>query len=69
MAFAILGLDFRAILRPSTKLAAKLNVTPSKVLPLDQYPVADWSAHYFTAERTPFGIAKNTASLESTVFQ
>lgn len=56
------------IFRLSTKLAAKLKVTPSKVLPLDENPFADWSAHLFTADRTQFVIVTNTASLYSTVF-
>jgi hypothetical protein len=55
------------IFRLSTKLAAKLNVKPSKVLPLDENPFADWSGHVFTAERTQFLIFTNTASLYSTV--
>ncbi len=33
------------IFRLSTKLAAKLEVTPPKVLPLDENPFADWSGH------------------------
>lgn len=36
--------------RLSTKLAAKLNVTSSKALPVDENPFADWSGHVFTAE-------------------
>lgn len=55
------------ILRLSTKLATRLKVTPSKVLPLDANPFADWSAHLFTADRTQFVIVTNTASLYSTV--
>lgn len=56
------------IFRLSTKLAAKLKVTPSKAQPLDENPFADWSAHIFTADRTQFVIVTNTASLYSTVF-
>jgi hypothetical protein len=56
------------IFRLSTKLAAKLKVTPSKVLPLEENPFADWSSHIFTADRTQFVIVTNTASLYSTVF-
>lgn len=55
------------IFRLSSKLSAKLKVTPSKVLPLDENPFADWSAHLFTADRTQFLIVTNTASLYSTV--
>lgn len=56
------------IFRLSTKLAAKLKVTPSNVLPLESNPFADWSGHVFTADRTQFVILTNTASLYSTVF-
>lgn len=56
------------IFRLSTKLAAKLKVTPSKVLPLDENPFADWSAHLFTTERIQYVIVTNTASLYTTVF-
>lgn len=56
------------IFRLSTKLATKLKVTPSKVLPLDPNLFADWSAHLFTVERTQFLIVTNTASLYSSVF-
>jgi hypothetical protein len=55
------------IFRLSTKLAAKLKVTPQEALSLDPNPFADWSAHIFTAERTQFLIVTNTASLYSTV--
>lgn len=55
------------ILRFSTKLAVKLKLTPTKVLPLDPNPFADWSAHLFTASRAQFLIVTNTASLYSTV--
>lgn len=56
------------IFRLSAKLATKLKVTPSKALPLDKNPFADWSGHAFTAARTQFVIVTNTASLYSTVF-
>ena len=55
------------IFRLSTKLAAKLKVTPSQALPLDPNPFADWSANLFTAGRTQFVIVTNTASLYSAV--
>jgi hypothetical protein len=55
------------IIRLSTKLAARLKVTPSKALPLDPNPFADWSSHIFTADRTQFVIVTNTSSLYSTV--
>lgn len=35
--------------RLSSKLAARLKAAPSKVLPLDPNPFADWSAPLFTA--------------------
>ena len=56
------------IFRLSSKLATKLKVAPSKVLPLDRNPLVDWSAHLFTAERTQFVIVTNTPSLYSAVF-
>lgn len=59
---------FRMIFQLSTKYAAKLKVTPTKMLPLDPNPFADWSAHLFTADRTQFVIVTNTASLCSTVY-
>lgn len=55
------------ILRLSTKLARKLHVAPSKVLPQDENPFADWSAHLFYADRTQYILVTNTASLYSAV--
>ncbi len=55
------------ILRLSQKLAKKVKTTPTRVLPLDANPFADWSAHLFTADRTQYILFSNTASLYSTV--
>jgi Domain of unknown function (DUF6933) len=55
------------ILRLSQKLAKKVKASPTRVLPLDANPFADWSAHLFTADRTQYILFSNTASLYSTV--
>lgn len=55
------------IFRLSAKLAAKLKVTPSKVLSLDPNPLADWSVNLFTAGRMQFLIVTSTVSLYSVV--
>lgn len=56
------------IFRLSQKLAAKIHERPTKVLPLDENPFADWSGHLFTADRSQYIIVTNTASLYSAVF-
>lgn len=56
------------IIRLSEKLAQKVGETPTKVLPLDENPLADWTGHLFTADRTQYVILTNTASLYSTLF-
>jgi hypothetical protein len=53
------------IFRLSQKLAQKLKVAPKVCLPPDPNLFADWSAHLFTADRTPYIILTNTASLYS----
>ena len=55
------------ILRLSQKLAKKVHESPTRVLPLDANPFADWSAHLFTADRTQYIIFSNTASMYSAV--
>ena len=55
------------ILRLSQKLAKKIKTTPTRVLPPDANPFADWSAHLFTADRGHYILLTNTASLYSTV--
>lgn len=55
------------ILRLSAKLGTKIKVAPKAVLPLDANPLADWSGHLFTADRTQYVILTNTASLYSVV--
>ena len=55
------------IFRLSQKLATKIKTKPSKCLPLDPNPFADWSGHLFTADRTQYLILTNTPSLYSVV--
>lgn len=55
------------ILRLSQKVAKKVKTVPTRVLPLDENPFADWSVHAFTADRSHYLILTNTASLYSTV--
>jgi hypothetical protein len=57
------------IFRFSTKLAAKHKVTPSKVLPLDPNPFADWSGHIFTAEPTQSGFCYGATMKEAQAFK
>lgn len=56
------------VLRLSQKLSIKIDEAPIKVLSLNQNPLADWSGHLFSADRTQYVILTNTASLYSTVF-
>ncbi len=55
------------IFRLSHKLAKKLKVPSPKPTPADPTPLADWSAHLFSADRTQYVILTNTPSLYSTV--
>lgn len=55
------------ILRLSQKLAKKIKVSKLGDLPLDENPYADWSCHFFSADRTQYVIVCNTASLYSCV--
>lgn len=55
------------IFRVSKKLATKLRLECVKPLPLNPNPLADWSAHLFTADRTQYVILTNTAALYSVV--
>jgi hypothetical protein len=55
------------ILRLSQKLNAKIKAGSLPTLPLNENPLADWSAHLFVAGRTQY-ILSNTKSLYSTVF-
>ena len=55
------------IFRLSQKLNAKLKAGTLAALPLDENPLADWSSHLFTADRTRYVIVCNTKSLYSTV--
>jgi hypothetical protein len=55
------------IFRISQKLNSKINVGTLPTLPLDENPLADWSAHLFIAGRTQYIILSNTQSLYSTM--
>jgi len=51
------------IIRLSDKLGKKIKEKPSKVLPQDSNPYADWTARLFTESRTQYIMISNTASL------
>jgi hypothetical protein len=55
------------IFRLSQKLNAKIKAGASGALPLDENPLADWSAHLFVAGRTQYILLSNTKSLYSLV--
>jgi hypothetical protein len=55
------------IFRLFQKLAKKIKTAPTRAMPPDENPFADWSAHLFTAERAQYILLTNTASLYSTV--
>ena len=55
------------ILRLSEKLNAKVKAGSLRALPLDENPLADWSAHLFVAGRTQYILLSNTRSLYSVV--
>jgi len=48
------------IFRLSQKLATKLKEGNLPVVPLDENPYADWSAHLFTVARTQYIVVANT---------
>jgi hypothetical protein len=55
------------IFRLSQALSSKIKCGTLGGLPLDENPVADWSAHLFAAGRTQYIMMSNTQSLYSTV--
>ena len=55
------------VLRLSQKLNTKIKAGTLPALPLDENPLADWSAHLFLADRTQYILLSNTKSLISTV--
>ncbi|TWT30661.1 DUF6933 domain-containing protein [Blastopirellula retiformator] len=55
------------IVRLTQKLGKKIDASPKKSYPLDDNPLADWSAHLFTVSRTQFILVTNTATLYSAV--
>ena len=59
--------EFNMILRLSQKLNAKIKGGTLISLPLDENPLADWSAHLFVVNRTQYILVSNTKSLYSVV--
>jgi hypothetical protein len=55
------------IFRLSQKLCTRIKAGSPTVLPMDENPFADWSAHLFTADRIQYLLLCNTKSLYSTV--
>lgn len=55
------------ILRLSHKLNTKIKAGKPTEIPLNQNPYADWSSHWFTADRTQYILLMNTASFYSCV--
>ncbi len=55
------------IFRLTQKLGKKIDVNPSRCLPLDSNLFVDWSANVFTAQRTQYLLVSNTASLYSVI--
>jgi hypothetical protein len=55
------------IFRLSQKLAKMLKSPKPGAAPADPNPLADWSAHLFTADRTQYLLLTNTPSLYSIV--
>jgi hypothetical protein len=55
------------IFRLSKKLIDKIKAGTVAALPLDENPLADWSAHLFVAGRTQYILLSNTKSLYSMV--
>ena len=55
------------IIRITAKLGKKIGEAPSVVLPLDENPYADWSAHLFYVFRTQYILITNTLLLYSMV--
>jgi hypothetical protein len=55
------------IFRLSQKLNTKIKAGNLPALPLEENPLADWSAHLFLADRRQYILLSNTKSLYSTV--
>jgi phosphoribosyl-ATP pyrophosphohydrolase len=55
------------IFRLSQKLCKRVKADELDSLPLDENPLADWSAHLFSADRVKYILICNTKSLYSTV--
>ena len=57
------------IFRLSQQLTTKIKAGALPRLPLDDNPLADWSAHWFVAGRSPYILLSNTKALISMVMQ
>ncbi len=57
------------IFRLSQKLYTKIKAGSLSVLPLEDNPFSDWSAHLFVAGRTQYILLSNTSSLYPTVMR
>lgn len=57
------------IFRLSQQLTTKIKAGALPRLPLDDNPLADWSAHWFVADRRPYILLSNTKALISMVMQ
>lgn len=55
------------IFRLSQKLNTKIKAGTLKAMPLDENPLADWSAHLFVVDRTQYILLSNTKTLYSVV--
>jgi hypothetical protein len=55
------------IIRLTSKLGKKIGITPTESLPADPNPLADWSAHLFTAARTQYILITHSITLYSMV--
>lgn len=56
------------VFRLSRKLAQRIKVQPGITAPPSGSPFLDWTGHVFFADRMPYVIVTNTASLLSVIF-
>ena len=56
------------IIRLSQKLCTKIKAGTLPVLPMNENPLADWSAHLFLVKQTQYILLSHTSSLYSIVF-
>ena len=57
------------IIRISQAIRAKIKAGPLEVLPLNEIPLADWSAQVFVVRRKQYVLLSNTKTLLSTVMR